>query len=116
MTVMVDDENLTEYRAAPKIFKQLLEDIFGEGYLISVDDGQGGKDAIIITGDLDGIASYTAQLNENSADLSLTFGYMLSEDDDGDHHSCGGHIRGPESPMRFESSIGASSNATAAVR
>ena len=98
MTGMDDKEKLTEYRAAPKIFKQFLEDVFGEGNSISVEDGQGSKDAIIIVGDLNGIASYTAQLNENSADLLLTFGYMLSEDDDGDHREldCEGYELGEE--------------------
>ncbi len=98
MTGMDDKEKLTEYRAAPSIFKSFLEDIFGEGHSISVDDGQGSKDAIIIVGDLNGIASYTAQLNENSAELLLTFGYMLSEDDDGDHREldCDGYELGEE--------------------
>ena len=98
MTGMDDKEKLTEYRAAPSIFKSFLEDIFGEDHSISVDDGQGSKDAIIIVGDLNGIASYNAQLNENSADLLLTFGYMLSEDDDGDHREldCEGYELGEE--------------------
>jgi len=79
MTGMDDKEKLTEYGYAPEIFKQFLEHIFGEGYLISVDDGQGGKDAIVISGDLDGIASYNISLHENDAILTLHFSYGYAE-------------------------------------
>ena len=69
MTGMDDKEKLTEYGYAPEIFKQLLEDIFGEGYQISVDDGYSGKGKIFFSGDLNGIARYTAQLHSHNAEL-----------------------------------------------
>ena len=79
MAGMDDKEKLSEYRAAPEIFKQLLEDIFGEGYQISVDDGYSGKGKIFFSGDLNGIASYTAQLHSHNAELRLYFVYNLWE-------------------------------------
>tara|TARA_Y100001936_G_C15613906_1_gene428082 strand:- start:70 stop:549 length:480 start_codon:yes stop_codon:yes gene_type:complete len=79
MTGMDDKEKLTEYGYAPEIFKQFIEDIFGEGYQISVYDGEAGKGKILFSGDLNGIASYTAQLNEDSAALRLEFVYNLFE-------------------------------------
>ena len=79
MTGMDDKEKLTEYGYAPEIFKQLLEDIFGEGYQISVDDGEAGKGKIFFSGDLNGIASYTAQLHSHNAELRLRFVYNLWE-------------------------------------
>ena len=66
-----------EYRAAPAIFKSLIEQIFGESDLISVDDGQGGTDQIIFSGDIQGIASYTAQLEHHRALMQLNFYYNL---------------------------------------
>jgi hypothetical protein len=77
MTGMDDKEKLTEYGYAPEIFKQFIGDIFGEGYQISVDYGEAGKGKILFSGDLNGIASYAAQINEDSAALRLEFVYDL---------------------------------------
>ena len=77
MNGMDDKEKLREYRYAPIIFKQFLEDIFGESHLISVDDGQAGTDKIIFSGDIQGIASYTAQLEHHSAHMQVSFHYNL---------------------------------------
>ena len=74
---MDDKEKLTEYGYAPEIFKQFIGDIFGEGYQISVDYGEAGKGKILFSGDLNGIASYAAQINEDSAALRLEFVYDL---------------------------------------
>ena len=79
MTGMDDKEKLREYGYAPIIFKQFLEDIFGESHLISVDDGQAGTDKIIFSGDIQGIASYTAQLEHHSAHMQVNFYYNLLE-------------------------------------
>ena len=77
MNGMDDKEKLSEYGYAPIIFKQFLEDIFGESHLISVDDGQAGTDKIIFSGDIQGIASYTAQLEHHSAHMQVNFYYNL---------------------------------------
>ncbi len=74
---MDDKEKLNEYGYAPEIFKQFIEDIFGESHLISVDDGQAGTDKIIFSGDIEGIASYTAQLEHHSAHMQVSFYYNL---------------------------------------
>ena len=74
---MDDKEKLSEYGYAPIIFKQFLEDVFGESHLISVDDGQAGTDKIIFSGDIQGIASYTAQLEHHSAHMQVNFYYNL---------------------------------------
>ena len=77
MNGMDEEEKLREYGYAPIIFKQFLEDVFGENHLISVDDGQAGTDKIIFSGDIQGIASYTAQLEHHSAHMQVNFYYNL---------------------------------------
>ena len=77
MNGMDEEEKLREYGYAPIIFKQFLEDVFGESHLISVDDGQAGTDKIIFSGDIQGIASYTAQLEHHSAHMQVNFYYNL---------------------------------------
>tara|TARA_Y100000590_G_scaffold336199_1_gene382855 strand:- start:126 stop:656 length:531 start_codon:yes stop_codon:yes gene_type:complete len=79
MAGMDDKEKLREYGYAPIIFKQFLEDVFGESHLISVDDGQAGTNKIIFSGDIQGIASYTAQLEHHSAHMQVNFYYNLLE-------------------------------------
>ena len=73
----MDKGERDEYSAAPAIFKSLIGQIFGESDQISVDDGQGGTDKIIFSGDIQGIASYTAQLEHDRALLQLNLYYDL---------------------------------------
>ncbi len=69
---------LNEYGKVMQIMKGVLEDVFGEGRRYSIDDGQGDDGGgLTISGDLDGVASYTATLSSASTDMIITFYYEL---------------------------------------
>ena len=76
---MADDELLSDYKHGMVIFKQLLEHIFGEDGRYTVDDGEYNENStkILFNGDVDGIASYNAQLEYNRSILVLFFYYDL---------------------------------------
>ena len=69
---------LNEYGKVMQIMKDVLEDVFGEGHHYSIDDGQGDDGGgLTISGDLDGIASFTATLRSRSTDTMFSFYYEL---------------------------------------
>ena len=69
---------LNRYGKVMQIMKGVLEDVFGEGRSYSIDDGQGDDGGgLTISGDLDGVASYTATLSSASTDMIITFYYEL---------------------------------------
>ena len=69
---------LNDYGKVMQIMKDVLEDVFGEGRRYSIDDGQGDDGGgLTISGDLDGIASFTATLRSRSTDTMFSFYYEL---------------------------------------
>ena len=67
---------LNDYGKVMQIMKGVLEDVFGEGHDYSIDDGQSdGSGGLTISGDLDGVASYTATLRSGSTDITFSFSY-----------------------------------------
>ena len=67
---------LNDYGEVMEIMKGVLELAFGEGHSYSIDDGQSNDGGgLNISGDLDGIASYTATLRNDSTDIMFSFSY-----------------------------------------
>ena len=69
---------LRDYGKVMEIMKGVLEEAFGEGHNYSIDDGQsdyGG--GLTISGDLNGVASYTATLTSGETNTRFSFYYEL---------------------------------------
>ena len=67
---------LRDYGKVMEIMKGVLEVAFGEGHNYSIDDGQANDGGgLNISGDLDGVASYTATLRNDSTDIMFSFSY-----------------------------------------
>ena len=67
---------LGDYGQVMGIMKGVLEQAFGEGHIYSIDDGQANEGSgLTISGDLDGVASYTATLRNDSTDIMFSFSY-----------------------------------------
>ena len=67
---------LRDYGKVMEIMKGVLEVAFGEGHNYSIDDGQANDGGgLNISGDLDGVASYTATLRSGSTDITFSFSY-----------------------------------------
>jgi len=69
---------LSDYGKVMEIMKGVLEDAFGSGHNYSIDDGQNdGGGGLTISGDLNGVASYTATLTSDETDTRFSFYYEL---------------------------------------
>ena len=67
---------LRDYGQVMGIMKGVLEQAFGEGHIYSIDDGQANEGSgLTISGDLDGVASYTATLKNNGTTIMFSFSY-----------------------------------------
>ena len=67
---------LGDYGQVMGIMKGVLEQAFGEGHSYSIDDGKSNDGGgLTISGDLDGVASYTATLRNDSTDIMFSFSY-----------------------------------------
>ena len=67
---------LRDYGQVMEIMKGVLEQAFGEGHSYTIDDGQSNDGGgLTISGDLDGVASYTATLRNDSTDIMFSFSY-----------------------------------------
>ena len=67
---------LQDYGKVMQIMKGVLEQAFGKGHIYSIDDGQSNDGGgLNIGGDLDGVASYTATLRNDSTDIMFSFSY-----------------------------------------
>ena len=71
---------LSDYGKVMEIMKGVLEDAFGSGHNYSIDDGQNdGGGGLTISGDLNGVASYTATLTSGETNTMFSFYYDLPE-------------------------------------
>ena len=68
---------LSDYGKVMEIMKGVLEDAFGSGHNYSIDDGQNGGGGLTISGDLNGVASYTATLTSDETGTRFSFYYEL---------------------------------------
>ena len=69
---------LRDYGKVMEIMKGVLEEAFGEGHNYSIDDGQNNDGGgLTISGDLNGVASYTATLTSGQTGTLFTFYYEL---------------------------------------
>ena len=67
---------LRDYGKVMEIMQGVLEEAFGEGHSYTIDDGQANDGSgLNISGDLDGVASYTATLRNDSTDIMFSFSY-----------------------------------------
>ena len=70
---------LNDYGKVMEIMKGVLEDAFGSGHNYSIDDGQNDGGGLTISGDLNGVASYTATLTSGETNTMFSFYYDLPE-------------------------------------
>ena len=69
---------LRDYGKVMEIMKGVLEEAFGEGHNYSIDDGQNNDGGgLTISGDLNGVASYTATLTSGETGTMFSFYYEL---------------------------------------
>ena len=69
---------LQDYGKVMEIMKGVLEDAFGSGHNYSIDDGQNdGGGGLTISGDLNGVASYTVTLRSDETGTRFSFYYEL---------------------------------------
>ena len=69
---------LSDYGKVMEIMKGVLEEAFGEGHNYSIDDGQNNDGGgLTISGDLNGVASYTATLTSGETNTMFSFYYEL---------------------------------------
>ena len=68
---------LSDYGKVMEIMKGVLEDAFGSGHNYSIDDGQNDGGGLTISGDLNGVASYTATLTSDETGTRFSFYYEL---------------------------------------